>query len=170
MILSLKNNLSYKTELGSDPSGNITRIDNVLNGIETRLSSVENNLEDTKKNYESAKKEIEKPFPQEEELKTKSKRLDELNIKLNLNNKDKEIIVLTDLFGGSVNNEFLQYINQDHVYLVAGLNLPLLIELVSRLDAEVQTTVLIQQVLTDSKKMIQFCNERINQEIEEDEF
>ena len=41
---------------------------------------------------ESAKKEIEKPFPQEEELKTKSKRLDELNIKLNLNNKDKEII------------------------------------------------------------------------------
>ena len=42
--------------------------------------------------YESAKKEIEKPFPQEEELKTKSKRLDELNIKLNLNNKDKEII------------------------------------------------------------------------------
>lgn len=89
---SMKNNLSYKTELGSDPSGNITRIDNVLNGLETRLSSIENNLEDTKKNYESAKKEIEKPFPQEEELKTKSKRLDELNIKLNLNNKDKEII------------------------------------------------------------------------------
>lgn len=89
---SMKNNLSYKTELGSDPSGNITRIDNVLNCIETRLSSIENNLEDTKKNYESAKKEIEKPFPQEEELKTKSKRLDELNIKLNLNNKDKEII------------------------------------------------------------------------------
>lgn len=89
---SMKNNLSYKTELGSDPSGNITRIDNVLNGIKTRLSSIENNLEDTKKNYESAKKEIEKPFPQEEELKTKSKRLDELNIKLNLNNKDKEII------------------------------------------------------------------------------
>ena len=89
---SMKSNLSYKTELGSDPSGNITRIDNVLNGIETRLSGVENNLEDTKKNYESAKKEIEKPFPQEEELKTKSKRLDELNIKLNLNNKDKEII------------------------------------------------------------------------------
>ncbi|PHL19882.1 PTS mannose transporter subunit IIA, partial [Enterococcus faecium] len=64
----------------------------------------------------------------------------------------------------------LQYNNQDHVYLVAGLNLPLLIELVSQLDAEVETTVLIQQVLTDSKKMIQFCNERINQEIEEDEF
>lgn len=89
---STKNNSSYKTELGSDPSGNITRIDNVLNGIETRPSSMENNLEDTKKNYESAKKEIEKPSPQEKELRTKSKRLDELNIKLSLNNKNKEII------------------------------------------------------------------------------
>lgn len=84
--------------------------------------------------------------------------------------KDKEIIVLTDLFGGSVNNEFLQYINQDHVYLVCRLLLEKKIELVSQLDAEVETTVLIQQVLTDSKKMIQFCNERLHQKIEEDEF
>lgn len=90
--MSMKNNLSYKVELGSDPSGNITRIDNVLNGIENKLSNTESNLEDTKKNYENAKVEIERPFPQEEELKAKSKRLDELNIKLNLNEKDKEIV------------------------------------------------------------------------------
>lgn len=55
---SMKNNLSYKTELGSDPSGNITRIDNVLNGIETRLSSIENNLEDTKKIMKVLKKKL----------------------------------------------------------------------------------------------------------------
>ena len=90
--MSLKNNLSYKVELGSDPSGNITRIDNVLNGIENKISNVESNLEDTKKNYENAKIEIQRPFPKEEELKAKSKRLDELNIKLNLNEKDKEIV------------------------------------------------------------------------------
>ena len=90
--MGLRNNLSYKVELGSDPSGNITRIDNVLNGIENKISNAESNLEDTKKNYENAKIEIQRPFPKEEELKAKSKRLDELNIKLNLNNKDKEII------------------------------------------------------------------------------
>lgn len=90
--MGMKNNLSYKVELGSDPSGNITRIDNVLNGIENKLSNTESNLEDTKKNYENAKIEIKRPFPQEEELKAKSKRLDELNIKLNLNEKDKEIV------------------------------------------------------------------------------
>lgn len=90
--MGLRNNLSYKVELGSDPSGNITRIDNVLNGIENKISNAESNLEDTKKNYENAKIEIQRPFSKEEELKAKSKRLDELNIKLNLNNKDKEII------------------------------------------------------------------------------
>ena len=90
--MGMKNNLSYKVELGSDPSGNITRIDNALNGIENKLSNTESNLEDTKKNYENAKIEIKRPFPQEEELKAKSKRLDELNIKLNLNEKDKEIV------------------------------------------------------------------------------
>lgn len=90
--MGMKNNLSYKVELGSDPSGNITRIDNILNSIENKISSTESSLEDTKKNYENAKIEIKRPFPQEEELKAKSKRLDELNIKLNLNEKDKEIV------------------------------------------------------------------------------
>ena len=90
--LGIKNNITYDVELGSDIHGNITRIDNVLNGIDKKLDYNKTQLEDTKKQYENAKQEINKPFPQEEELKTKSKRLDELNIVLNLNQKDKEII------------------------------------------------------------------------------
>ena len=90
--LDMKNKLSYNVELGSDPFGNITRIDNVLNNIENKLETAKNNLEDTKKQFENAKLETQRPFPQEEELKQKSKRLDELNIQLNLNEKDKEII------------------------------------------------------------------------------
>ncbi len=90
--LGLKNKITYDVELGSDIHGNITRIDNVLNGIDKKLDYNKTQLEDTKKQYENAKQEINKPFPQEEELKTKSKRLDELNIILNLNQKDKEII------------------------------------------------------------------------------
>ena len=64
-----ENNLSYKVELGSDSSSNITCIDNDLNSIGFRLSNVENNLEDTKKNFENAKIEINKPFSKGEELK-----------------------------------------------------------------------------------------------------
>lgn len=90
--LDMKNKLSYKVDLGSDIHGNITRIDNVLGNIENKLESAKNQLVDTKNQYETAKQEINRPFPQEEELKTKSKRLDELNIQLNLNEKDNEIV------------------------------------------------------------------------------
>lgn len=49
-------------------------------------------LENTKLQLENAKLEVDKPFPQEEELKTKSARLDELNILLNLDKRENEIV------------------------------------------------------------------------------
>ena len=90
--INLKNKLSHNVKLGSDVHGNITRLDNTLIGLKEKLNTNIIMLEDTKKQYENAKKEIERTFPQEEELKSKSKRLDELNIILNLNEKDKELI------------------------------------------------------------------------------
>lgn len=94
--LILKNKLSYVVNLGTDPSGNITRIDNELKDIENIFKSTINSLEDTKIQFENAKEEVKRPFPQEQELKEKSKRLDELNIKLNINDKEKEIIDFQD--------------------------------------------------------------------------
>ena len=107
--LDMKNKISYNVELGSDLFGNITRIDNVLNNIPNKLESSKNSLEDTKKQFQNAKLEVERPFPQEEELKQKSKRLDELNIQLNLNEKDKEIIddgLDTPENGGNTNRDY----------------------------------------------------------------
>ena len=88
----LKNKLSYNLALGSDLLGNITRIDNTLGNIKNKLEKSKNDLAETRKQFENAKLETQRPFPQEEELKQKSKRLDELNIQLNLNKNDKEII------------------------------------------------------------------------------
>ena len=90
--LDLKNKLSYNLALGSDLLGNITRIDNTLGNIKNKLEKSKNDLVETRKQFENAKLETQRPFPQEEELKQKSKRLDELNIQLNLNKNDKEII------------------------------------------------------------------------------
>ena len=84
--------------------------------------------------------------------------------------KGKELIILTDLFGGSVNNEFLQYIDQPNIYLIAGLNLPLLIEIVAQVEMVDSITELIQRTLRESKETIQFCNESIKTKIEEEEF
>lgn len=80
-----------------------------------------------------------------------------------------ETIVVTDIFGGSVNNEFIRYIEQPSFYLVAGLNLPFLIELVTNLH-HMETKAAIQRGLTNAKQSIQFCNETIKNEVEEDEF
>ena len=82
--LTLKGAMSHQVELGSDARGNITRIDNALAGIPRRMQNVENRLNDLNQQMATAKAELGKPFPQEEELRTKSARLAELDAKLNL--------------------------------------------------------------------------------------
>lgn len=83
---------SRAVELGSDIHGNITRIDNAIERIPDVLTKQKNELENTKQQLATAQDEVKKPFSKEEELKTKSARLDELNILLNLNKKEGEII------------------------------------------------------------------------------
>lgn len=85
-------------------------------------------------------------------------------------NSEKELIVVTDLFGGSVNNEFLRYIKRPDFYLVAGLNLPFLIEFSAQFASAKALADLILQTLRKSKEAIQFCNESFDEEIEEEEF
>lgn len=90
-ILTLKGEMSHPVELGADPRGNLTRIDNALAGIPRRQQNVENKLNDLKQQMATAKAELGKPFPQEEELRTKSARLAELDAKLNLDHPSAQV-------------------------------------------------------------------------------
>ena len=90
--ISIKNELSHSVALGSDVHGNITRLDNALEGFGIKLQACEELLSNTKTQMENAKVEMERPFIQEDELKTKSARLDELNILLNMDQKDNELV------------------------------------------------------------------------------
>jgi hypothetical protein len=90
--ISLKNNLSHFVVLGSDVHGNITRLDNALENFVIKIQACEEMLSNTKTQLENAKSEVKRPFAQEDELKTKSARLDELNILLNMDQKDNEIM------------------------------------------------------------------------------
>lgn len=82
----------------------------------------------------------------------------------------KEVVVVTDLFGGSVNNEFLRHIERPDFYLVAGLNLPFLVEFVTQFDLAENLGELIETTLDRSKETIQFCNQSFQKDIEEEEF
>lgn len=85
------------------------------------------------------------------------------------NNQQNELIIVTDLFGGSVNNEFLSYVGHHNVYLIAGMNLPFLIEFTTAFaDGPIEET--IKTALANSKETIQFCNEVVYQELSEEEF
>ena len=88
----LKGATSRNVPLGDDAHGNIIRLDNGIERFAESLSLAENDLENTKNQLETAKKEVQKPFIQEEELKTKLARLDELNILLNMDKRENEIV------------------------------------------------------------------------------
>ena len=90
--ITLKGTTHLTAPIGSDIFGNILRLDHLLDGMEDRMRACKEQLENTKLQLENAKLEVDKPFPQEEELKTKSARLDELNILLNLDKRENEIV------------------------------------------------------------------------------
>lgn len=92
MKLALKNNLKYTIDLGTDPLGNITRINNCLDNIESKIPSGKDILENTKKQFETAKVEVEKEFPQEQELKEKQEKLNKLNEELKIDDSDHELL------------------------------------------------------------------------------
>ena len=88
----LKGELGYPVTLGTDTFGNITRLDNALEGLPKRLEMNEMELDNIKKQFKTAKVDVERPFPQEEELKAKTDRLNELNALLNVDKRENEIV------------------------------------------------------------------------------
>jgi hypothetical protein len=90
--VNLTGSQQYAVVLGDDLFGNITRLDNAIDGIEKEQQTAETQLANYEAQLANAKIEVEKPFPQEDELKTKSARLDELNILLNLDRRENEIV------------------------------------------------------------------------------
>jgi len=91
-ILTLVGTLRHSVELGTDVFGNLTRIDNVLEGFEKRMHSCEEQLANTRGQLADAQVEVKKPFPQEQELQEKTARLNELNSLLNMDEKESVLI------------------------------------------------------------------------------
>lgn len=90
--ITLKGALSHTVVLGSDIYGNITRMDNRIDGIEEQLKVLNEKLADIQKQLENARTEMDAPFAREAELAEKTRRLQELNVLLNLDAKDKTLM------------------------------------------------------------------------------
>ena len=86
----LKGQRKYTVPLGTDPLGNIIRLDNALNNFPERITAAENELDTLHQQQAAAQIEVEKPFPQEEELAEKSARLAVLNAQLDVDEKSHD--------------------------------------------------------------------------------
>lgn len=86
--MTLKGNHSYNISLGNDAFGNLTRIDNKLNGMKDLSDKFKLKLEDIKKQLNLALEDVKKPFFKNELLKEKISRLREIEKKLSLSEKD----------------------------------------------------------------------------------
>ena len=85
--VTLRGEMSHSAILGTDPRGNLTRLDNALAQMPQRLASVQAQLENYCQQRDAAKAEVGKPFPQEEELQIKSARLLQLDMELNMDRR-----------------------------------------------------------------------------------
>lgn len=80
----------------------------------------------------------------------------EIQIKELMNSfADEDVIILTDIFGGSVNNYFMKYIEQRNIHLVTGVNLPLLLEIVC--NKHLPTDEMIENAIEAASHSFQYC-------------
>ena len=95
-VMNLKGQLSHNLEVGSDPLGNISRINHALESMPKQLMEAQTKLETVEHQLETAKVEVTKPFAQEAELAEKLERLTELNALLNMDEKGGDGIDMDD--------------------------------------------------------------------------
>ncbi len=95
-VMNVKGRLSHNLEIGSDPLGNITRINNALESMPKQLEEAQTKLATVEHQLETAKVEVTKPFAQEAELAEKLDRLSALNALLNMDEKGDNAIGMDD--------------------------------------------------------------------------
>lgn len=91
-FMMLRGKLGHRVTLGQDANGIITRLDNAIDSFFTKQCHCKERLAELKQQIENAKREVATPFPREEELTEKLKRLDELNAELNMDKPENELV------------------------------------------------------------------------------
>lgn len=75
--------------------------------------------------------------------------------------KDEQIFVFTDILSGSVNQQFVKYINDYNIELITGVNLILIMEIILSLDDKKMTKEKIKEIIQNASSGIVYVNEKI---------
>ena len=89
VFLNLQGATTHNVELGTSASGNLTRIENAINGIPQRLEEVRGQLSNYHSQVKATEEELQKEFPYADELREKSARLAQLNTELTMQERNQ---------------------------------------------------------------------------------
>lgn len=98
---------------------------------------------------------------------SETKFLEDIHALIN-ENQDEQIVIATDVLGGSVNNEMIQLLNRyPQVYLISGMNLPVIITLATAVCP--LTTEMIEEAISMGKEGVVFVNQLMKENNEEED-
>ena len=83
--------------------------------------------------------------------------------------EDDEVVIMTDLLGGSVNQKFFPYVMRPHTHLIAGMNLPLAMSITMDTSIDYLTEADINKFISDSQDQIKYVNAIAMSSDEDDE-
>ncbi|MGX7014476.1 PTS sugar transporter subunit IIA [Vagococcus silagei] len=83
--------------------------------------------------------------------------------------KDEKVTVLTDVFGGSVNQKMIKLFDLNKVNILTGMNLPMLLELLTANLDELDSTK-INRIIASTKDQVIYVNDYLATDDDEDDF
>ena len=93
VYLNIKGNLNYDFGLGDSDIGNITRLENAVDGITGLLAKEKKDLKNVERQLETARSQFGHPFIYEAELAEKSAKLTEIDTVLELGKGDEDTVI-----------------------------------------------------------------------------
>ncbi|MBU5591559.1 PTS sugar transporter subunit IIA [Clostridium sp. MSJ-4] len=85
-------------------------------------------------------------------------------------NEDDEVIILTDIYGGSVNQKIFPYLKRENVYIISGFNLAVVLEILLLSSEEKVSLDQLRNIVEEGKKQILFINDYFEENSKKDDF
>ena len=86
-----------------------------------------------------------------------------LNTVLRSVQDNDELVVFSDLLGGSVTNQVLRFALKENVHVISGMNLPLLIDIILA-DTDTPIETVIENGISIAKEQVVYVNKLIHNE------
>lgn len=82
---------------------------------------------------------------------------------------EDEVIILTDMTSGSVNQKFFPYVSRPHTHLVSGMNLPLAFTIAMEDTDDYLSAERMREIVEESRAEMKYVNDLASEGDDDDE-